>query len=96
MSTASEIANRELDHRVNDGIDVRLLWNPQTNRVVVAVEDERNNESFEFEVEATEALDGFRHPYVYREREHPQPSPHRHTMALEPQLRLHQNGREER
>ena len=41
MRTLPDTAVRELDHRSNGGIDVRLLWNSQTNLVSVAVEDER-------------------------------------------------------
>ena len=54
---------RELDHRNADGIDVTLLWDPGTDRVVVAVVDD--NESFRIGVDAGEALDAFRHPYAY-------------------------------
>ncbi|MGI8506776.1 MAG: hypothetical protein ACR2MK_08235 [Solirubrobacteraceae bacterium] len=49
MSTTSETAVRELDRRANDGIDVRLLWNAQTDSISVAVEDKRSGESFELE-----------------------------------------------
>ena len=41
---------RELDHRCNSGIDVRLLWNSRTNRVFVAVEDHQGGKSFEVTV----------------------------------------------
>ena len=56
---------RELDRRRGDGIDVALLWDSRTNRVLVAVEDEREGDSFELEVSAADALDAFRHPYAY-------------------------------
>jgi hypothetical protein len=39
-----ERATRELDHRCSDGVDVRLLWDPRANRVLVAVKDERGRE----------------------------------------------------
>ena len=58
-----DTTERELDHRGGDGIEVRLLWKPDTNRVVVAVVDER--ESFRITVHASDALDAFRHPYAY-------------------------------
>ena len=61
--TGSEV--RELDHRSGDGLEIRLLWHAPTNRVSVAVEDERHAESFEFEVSAARALDAFRHPFAY-------------------------------
>ena len=56
---------RELNHRVNDGIEVRLLWNSDTNRVSVEVAETRYDLSFEFDVAATRALDAFHHPYAY-------------------------------
>jgi hypothetical protein len=58
-----EMIERELDHRNADGIDVTLLWDPQTDSVVVAVVDD--NESIRIAVDASEALDAFRHPYAY-------------------------------
>jgi hypothetical protein len=57
---------RELDHRTNDGLDVRLLWDPGEDRVTVAVEDRKTGESFEVAVgPGQSALDVFRHPYAY-------------------------------
>ena len=35
---------RELDARQGDGLDIRLLWDPATNDVVVTVEDFRHDE----------------------------------------------------
>ena len=63
LTTTTEIALRELDHRTNDGIDVTLFWNPRTNHVFVVVEDQRTGELFELEVEAADALKAFRHPF---------------------------------
>lgn len=65
LTTTTEIALRELDHRTNDGIDVTLFWNPRTNHVFVVAEDQRTGESFELEVEAADALNAFRHPFAY-------------------------------
>lgn len=65
ISDTHDSAVRELDRRANDGIVVRLLWDSQTDRVLVAVEDERASESFELEVPAGDALEAFRHPYAY-------------------------------
>jgi hypothetical protein len=57
---------RELDRRCNDGIDVRLLWRPSDNRVLVAVDDGKTGERFSIEVlVGGNALDVFRHPYAY-------------------------------
>jgi hypothetical protein len=57
---------QELDHRVNDGIDVRLLWSERDGRVLVAVEDSKTGEAFAIEVrEGERAMDVFHHPYAY-------------------------------
>lgn len=56
---------RELDRRAGDGIVVRLLWNPQTSRVSIEVDDQRSGDSLEFEVDGSEALSAFHHPYAY-------------------------------
>lgn len=56
---------RELDSRSTDGIDVRLLWSPQTDRIWIDVRDRRLGGSFRLEVEPSEGLAAFRHPYAY-------------------------------
>lgn len=65
--TASTKVLRELDHRNVDGIDVRLLWVPDTNRVAIAVADERSGELVGFYVDSADALDAFHNPYAYAE-----------------------------
>jgi hypothetical protein len=64
MSTTAT-AVRELDRRINDGFDVSLLWNSQTNRVFVTVEDQRRGGSFELDVDGSDALEAFHHPFAY-------------------------------
>ena len=64
-NATSEQAIRELDRRTSDGIDVRMLWNSRTDRVVVAVHDARTVELFELQVAAGDALFAFHHPYAY-------------------------------
>ncbi len=56
---------RELDRRTGDGIDVQLLWDPQTGRVSVAVADVHTGELLHFAVDGRNALDAFHHPYAY-------------------------------
>ncbi len=65
MSTTPRTELRELDRRRNDGIEVTLLWNSHTDRVSVAVNDERSGEAFEFEVDSADALAAFHHPFAY-------------------------------
>jgi hypothetical protein len=58
---------RELDHRVNDGIDVWLLWRVTDDQLVVAVADAKHDEAFTIEVARDESpLDVFHHPFAYR------------------------------
>ncbi len=83
-TTASDIAVRELDRRTNDGIDVRLLWNPRTDRVSVLVEDERTRASFELEVAAADALAAFRHPFAYSRHIHRRSDNHPLGKPIEP------------
>ena len=65
MYDVSETDARELDHRSSDGVEVTLLWSPQTDRVWVSVADERRGDSFELDVDPSDALDAFQHPYAY-------------------------------
>lgn len=55
---------REHDFRSNDGLEVALLWQPETNRVLVAVFDGRSGDDFTLEVDPADALDAFHHPYA--------------------------------
>jgi len=66
MTTTLPTSAVEMDHRVNDGIDVRLLWSPDDGRVFVAVSDARTGEAFALEIaDRSRALDVFHHPYAY-------------------------------
>ena len=69
MSTAGDTTIRELDHRRSDGIDVRLLWSAEVDRVWIDVHDARLGGSFRAEVDPGDALAAFRHPYAYAVRE---------------------------
>jgi hypothetical protein len=55
----------QLHHRSADGIEVSLLWSPQTNTLMVAVEDSRSGVTFELPAPAERALDVFEHPFAY-------------------------------
>jgi hypothetical protein len=55
----------ELAERANDGVSVRLLWRRGTDEVLLEVSDEKLGESFELKVPGEQALDAFRHPFVY-------------------------------
>lgn len=55
---------RELDRRLTAGLEVVLYWHGAES-VSVSVHDTHTGEEFELEVEASQALDAFRHPYAY-------------------------------
>ena len=58
--------HRELAHRRTDGLDVRLLWEPGTDRVSVSLMDARTGDGFEVAVAPGEnAMDVFNHPFAY-------------------------------
>jgi hypothetical protein len=64
--TATAPPTRELDHRVSDGIDVRLLWRADGDRVFVAVADAKTGERFSFEVrDRSRVQHAFQHPFAY-------------------------------
>jgi hypothetical protein len=56
---------RELDFRSNDGLEVALLWQPETNRLSVTVFDAKTGDDFDVDVEPSKAMDAFHHPYAY-------------------------------
>jgi hypothetical protein len=60
---------RELDARANDGVEVRLLWHPSSDRIGVEVLDSRTGEQFALAVHAADALDAFNHPFAYAGRD---------------------------
>ena len=64
MGNVLDIGVRELDQRTDNGIEVTLFWSAATG-VFVAVEDEREGESFQIAVAPTDALEAFRHPYAF-------------------------------
>jgi hypothetical protein len=57
---------RELDRRISDGLDVRLLWHPGSGKVSVSVHDAKTGDAFELPVRDGErALDVYHHPYAF-------------------------------
>jgi hypothetical protein len=59
---------KELDYRTSNGIDVTLLWHPETGRVAIRVLDWSTEAELELEVDPAHALDAFNHPYAYAAR----------------------------
>jgi hypothetical protein len=58
-------SEKELDFRSNDGVEIALLWRECDKRLIVEVIDTKLADAFRLEVEATEAIDVFQHPYAY-------------------------------
>ena len=50
MTTQLPQIIRELDSRTNDGLDIRLLWDPIDGRVIVTVTDCKHGDELQFEV----------------------------------------------
>jgi hypothetical protein len=66
MITSTPTTIRELHSRVNDGIEVRLLWKAVDDCLFVTVADRKRDEEFCVEVrDRSRALDVFHHPYAY-------------------------------
>lgn len=63
-STASG-ASRGLASRESDGVHVLLLWHPRDDSLTVSVEDSRDGQCFELNVDRSRGLDAFYHPYAY-------------------------------
>jgi hypothetical protein len=66
LHSTDEASPRELDSRVSDGIEVRLLWHPADGHVSVAVHDTKTGDAFELPVgDGDRAREVYRHPYAY-------------------------------
>ena len=61
----SKTSPQELDRRVADGLEVTLLWHPQTHRLTIEVYDDLAEQMFVLDVAPECAHDAFRHPYAY-------------------------------
>ncbi|HEV7751686.1 MAG TPA: hypothetical protein VGO71_09085 [Baekduia sp.] len=70
MTSTIDILYRELDHRIADGLEVRLLWRPFDDALHVTMFDART--SAEVTVipvrDRTRARDVFLHPFAYAPR----------------------------
>lgn len=71
ITTPSERARaltRELAQRLSGGVEVVLLWHPNSDWVEVAVRDSRTGVEFQIDVPPADALDAYYHPYAYAAR----------------------------
>jgi len=60
------MAIRELAQRTQNGLIVRLLWDPIRDCVILRYRDVSSGESFSAEVPKAHALAAFKHPNAYR------------------------------
>jgi hypothetical protein len=58
-------ARRELAQRISNGIEVRLLWQPEDDTLVVTILDWNTGEHGDVTVDRDRALDAFQHPFAY-------------------------------
>jgi protease II len=63
------LADRELAHRIDGGVEVTLLWNEDERRLAVTVSDSRSGEWFVVDAANDNALDVFYHPYAHAARQ---------------------------
>jgi hypothetical protein len=61
----SESPPHEPAYRADDGLEITLLWQPETDDLKVCVCDQRLGAYFEVQPEPHLALDVFYHPYPY-------------------------------
>ena len=62
---SSRARSRELAQRQTGSIEVRLLWDAETDRVEVSLHDSATDAGFHVDVAPGDALDAFYHPYAY-------------------------------
>ena len=65
MNTAGPAEWVELAKRASNGLEVVLLWNRSSNRVKVAVSDERLCHHLDVEVAQADTLSAFYHPFAH-------------------------------
>jgi hypothetical protein len=64
-TTASLTTLRELDARTNDGLDIRLLWRPHDDVVLLQVDDAQLRLRLVVPVPPDDAMFAFRHPFAF-------------------------------
>ncbi|CAB4702988.1 unannotated protein [freshwater metagenome] len=60
-----ETAVIELAERNSNGLNVRLLWNQDSDELRLTVNDVNTGEAHEVLVDRTRGLDAFYHPFAY-------------------------------
>jgi hypothetical protein len=84
MTTVTSTSMYELNSRVSDRIEIRLMWSREDDRLWVAVTDDRKGESFLLPVaDGERAMDVFHHPYAYAAHHGVIPQPATEPAAVE-------------
>ena len=65
IAAFTTITRRELDKRVNGGLEITLYWHPDDNSTSVDVYHLATEETISFPVPADRALDAFHHPFAH-------------------------------
>ena len=68
MHATTNRTTRELDHRVNDGLDVKLLWNSDTDRRLGRARGRADRRVLRARRRSRDALIAFYDPYEYASR----------------------------
>ena len=63
--TATVTDWKELASRENDGLAIGLFWSETSGRIRVHVIDDHLEQSFRFDVDPSDALSAFYHPFAY-------------------------------
>jgi hypothetical protein len=85
MTAVASTSMCELNRRVSDRIDVRLMWCKQEDRLWVTVTDGRKDESFQVPVcDGERAMDVFHHPYAYAAHHGVIPRPSTQSDVVKP------------
>jgi hypothetical protein len=65
IATLTSLAPRELDRRLNGGLEITLYWHPDDNGTSVEVYHQATGETIAFPVPTDRALDAFHHPFAH-------------------------------
>ena len=65
LNSSPQAAARELARRLSGTDEVRLVWDPVTDRVALSVRDLETGIGFEIAVRPESALGAFYHSYAY-------------------------------
>jgi hypothetical protein len=85
MTAVTPTSMCELNSRVSNRIEVRLMWCREDGRLWVTVTDGRKGESFQLPVADEErAMDVFHHPFAYAAHHGVTPQPTTRSHAVEP------------